>query len=200
MDFLYSYQVFVSSRDGTQVPMFITHKKGLEKFGNNPTLLCGHGGLDINMFPTFSLHKLCFVMGYNGVVASANCRGGGEYGTEWHLAGCRQGLQNTIDDFLSCAEFLFKGNYTSPEQLGIEGQGRGGLLATACALRHPDLFGCVLAESAIFDLLKFHQFSIGAAWTPQYGHPDILEDFSTLYRISPVHNIQVGRHALLIKL
>lgn len=172
--------------------MFITHKKGLEMSGENPTLLCGHGGPGNSMLPAFSLHKLCFIMGFNGVVANANCRGGSEYGTEWHLAGVKQGLQNAIDDLTSCAEFLTTAKYTSPEKLGIEGENHGGLLVAACALYHPDLFGCVLAQSALLDLLRFQNFTIGPAWIPKYGHCANLEDFSTLYRISPVHNIQVG--------
>ncbi|GMH44889.1 hypothetical protein BSKO_12846 [Bryopsis sp. KO-2023] len=184
-------QLFVPSSDGTMVPMFVTHKKGLKLDGKNPTLLYSYGGFNHSLVPYFSPSTLCFMSGYDAVYVSGNIRGGGEYGVEWRDGGAKGNIQNTFDDFIACAENLIKLGYTSPERLAIQGGSHGGMMVAACALQRPDLFGCVLGEVGVMDLTRFHKFTVGSAWTPYYGNPDDPKEFPSLYRASPLHNIQV---------
>ena len=184
-------QVFYTSKDGTRVPMFITHKKGLKLDGNNPTLLYAYGGFDISELPGFSVANLAWLeMG--GVYAVANLRGGGEYGKEWHEAGMKSKKQNVFDDFIAAAEWLIKNKYTSTPRLAITGGSNGGLLVGAVLTERPELFGAALPAVGVMDMLRFPKFTIGAAWMTEYGSPDNPEDFKAIYAYSPLHNIKQG--------
>ncbi|MEP7199272.1 MAG: prolyl oligopeptidase family serine peptidase [Chloroflexota bacterium] len=184
-------QVFATSKDGTRVPMFLVHRRDLAHDGNNPTLLYGYGGFDIPVTPLFAVSRLVWLeMG--GVLASANLRGGGEYGEAWHHGGMLQNKQNVFDDFIACAEHLSAERITSPQRLAIQGRSNGGLLVGAALTQRPDLFGAALPAVGVMDMLRFHKFTIGWAWVSDYGSADDPEQFKTLYAYSPLHNIKPG--------
>ena len=184
-------QIFYRSKDGTRVPMFITHKKGLALDGNNPTLLYGYGGFDISLSPTFSPAYLVW-MEMGGVYAMANLRGGGEYGREWHEAGMKLKKQNVFDDFIAAGEWLIANHYTSSKKLAISGASNGGLLIGACETQRPDLYGACLPSVGVMDMLRFNKFTIGWAWMSDYGSPENTDEFKALHAYSPLHNIHPG--------
>jgi prolyl oligopeptidase len=182
-------QVFYQSKDDTRVPMFITHKKSIKLDGNNPTYLWGYGGFNVSMTPGFSVSLLVW-MEMGGVYAAPNLRGGGEYGEEWHQAGMKDKKQNVFDDFISAGEWLIANKYTKTDKLAIAGGSNGGLLVGACITQRPDLFGAALPAVGVMDMLRFHKFTIGWAWTSEYGSADNSEEFPVLYAYSPLHNIK----------
>ena len=187
-------QVFVTSKDGTQVPMFLTYKKGLQKVGTNPTLLYGYGGFNVTLNPGFSTSRLPFIEN-GGIYAQMNLRGGNEYGEEWHIAGTKLQKQNVFDDCIACAEYLIKNNYTSPKYLALNGGSNGGLLVGAVVNQRPDLFGVAVPQVGVMDMLRYHLFTIGWNWASDYGTSEDDEAmFKALYAYSPLHTIQSGEN------
>ena len=184
-------QVFVESRDGTRVPMFLTHRRGLKLDGTNPVYLYGYGGFNTSVTPNFGVSNLVW-MERGGVYAVANLRGGGEYGEDWHQAGSKLRKQNTFDDFLAAAEWLIESGYTSRERLAIAGFSNGGLLTAASMIQRPDLFGAVVIGVGVLDMLRFPRFTIGWGWVSDYGSPEDPEEFEVLYSYSPYHNLEPG--------
>ena len=185
-------QVFYKSKDGTRVPMFITHKKGIELNGKNPTLLYGYGGFNISLTPGFSVSRLQWIeMG--GIFAMPNLRGGGEYGKDWHKAGTKLKKQNVFDDFIAAAQYLIDNKYTSSKNLAIKGRSNGGLLVGACITQRPELFGAALPGVGVMDMLRFQEFTAGRYWVDDYGSSKAnAEEFAALLAYSPYHNLKDG--------
>jgi prolyl oligopeptidase len=184
-------QVFVASKDGTKVPMFITSRKGLRLDGTNPTLLYGYSGFAVPETPYFSIPRAVW-MEMGGVYAVANMRGGSEYGEEWHQAGTKLNKQNVFDDFTACARWLIDQKYTSTPKLAITGASNGGLLVGAEMTQHPELFGAAIPQVGVMDMLRFQKFTIGWGWADEYGSSDDEKYFKTLYAYSPYHNLKPG--------
>jgi prolyl oligopeptidase len=183
-------QVFAPSSDGTQVPMFLTRRRDVHADGNQKVLLYGYGGFNIPMTPSFGVTFATW-LDRGGVLAVANLRGGGEYGKAWHDAGRLSHKQNVFDDFCACARWLAR-SWSRPQQIGISGGSNGGLLVGACITQQPHLFGAAVADVGVFDMLRFQKFTIGWAWTSDYGDPDDPEQYPWLRAYSPLHNVRAG--------
>ena len=182
-------QVFYSSKDGTQVPMFITRKKTTKLDGSNATLLYAYGGFSVSLTPSFSVSRVAWLeMG--GILAVANLRGGGEYGEEWHKAGTKFKKQNVFDDFIAAAEWLIANKYTSQKKLAIQGGSNGGLLVGACMTQRPDLYAACLPAVGVMDMLRFHKFTAGRFWVDDFGSADNADEFKALLAYSPYHNLK----------
>jgi prolyl oligopeptidase len=185
-------QVFYQSKDGTRVPMFLTYKRDLQKDGQNPVLLYGYGGYHISITPSFSATNLLWLEN-GGIYAVANIRGGGEYGLTWHEAGMKEKKQNVFDDFIAAAEFLIAEKYTNPSKLSIMGASNGGLLVAACMIQRPELFGAIICNVPVLDMLRFQKFTVGRFWVSEFGDPEATEEeFNVLFSYSPLHNISDG--------
>ena len=184
-------RVFAASKDGTRVPVFITHRRDLKKDGANPTMLYGYGGFDISEVPRFRPDVIAFLE-HGGVYATANMRGGGEYGEAWHEAGMLERKQNVFDDFIAAAEYLVRERYASPQTLGIMGGSNGGLLVGVAMEQRPDLFAVALPAVGVMDMLRYHKFTGGSAWATEYGSSDEPTAFQYLSKYSPLHNVRPG--------
>ncbi|HEY0790842.1 MAG TPA: prolyl oligopeptidase family serine peptidase, partial [Chthoniobacterales bacterium] len=184
-------QLFYHSKDGTRVPMFVVHRKGLELDGNNPVYLTAYGGFNVPLTPKFSPAWLAWVE-KGGVFAMPNLRGGGEYGREWHLAGTKERKQNVFDDFFAAAENLAAKRFTSPRRIAVRGASNGGLLIGAALTQRPDLFGAAVPQVGVMDMLRYHKFTIGWAWEPDYGLSEQPDAFAYLFKYSPLQNIKPG--------
>ncbi len=185
-------QIFYTSKDGTKVPMFIVHKKGLKLDGNNKTLLYGYGGFNISLLPRYSVSRMVWVEQGN-VLAIASLRGGGEYGQQWHKAGTKLDKQNVFDDFIAAGEYLVESGYTTPDKMGIQGGSNGGLLVGATLTQRPDLFSAALPAVGVLDMLRYHTPSANArAWSSDYGLSENKDEFEALYAYSPLHNTKPG--------
>ena len=184
-------QVWYPSKDGTKVPMFVVHKKGLALDGRRPTVLYGYGGFNVNMTPSFSASRL-YWLEQGGVYALANLRGGGEFGEAWHQAGMLDRKQNVFDDFIAAAEWMVKSGYTSRDRLAVQGGSNGGLLVGAVLTQRPDLFGAAVCQVPVADMLRYHLFTVGRFWIPEYGSADDPKQFGFLYMYSPYHNVKEG--------
>ena len=184
-------QIFFESKDGTRVPMFVSHKKGLKLNGKNPCYLYGYGGFQINLTPSFSTTAVMF-MEQGGVWCVVNLRGGSEYGEEWHKGGMLENKQNVFDDFIAAAEYLIDKGYTSSKKLAIAGGSNGGLLVGACMTQRPDLYAVALPAVGVLDMLRYHRFTIGHGWVVEYGSSDNKEQFEYLLKYSPLHNLCKG--------
>ncbi len=184
-------QVFFSSKDGTRIPLFLVHKPGLERDGNNPTILYGYGGFNLPVTPVFNVLYLEW-MEMGGLVAVANLRGGSEYGKAWHEAGMKLHKQNVFDDFIAAAEWLIANHYTRTPRLAILGRSNGGLLVGACLTQRPDLYGACIPVVGVLDMLRFHKWTIGWAWVSDYGSVEKADEFQALLAYSPYHNVRPG--------
>lgn len=184
-------QVVYSSNDGTAIPMFVVHRKDIQLNGQNPTYLYGYGGFNVNLTPAFSASRLVLLEN-GGVFAMPNLRGGGEFGEKWHQAGMLFNKQQVFDDFIAAAEFLIQKKYTSPERLGIAGGSNGGLLVGACMTQRPDLFAVAFPAVGVLDMLRYHLFTVGKGWIPEYGSSDDPAHFKNLLAYSPLHNLKEG--------
>jgi prolyl oligopeptidase len=184
-------QVFYASKDGTQVPMFIVSRRGLQRNGKNPTLLNGYGGFDLSVTPDF--HSSVFAwLEHGGIFAVANLRGGGEYGESWHEAGMLDRKQNVFDDFIAAGEYLIHERYTDKQHLAIIGTSNGGLVVAAAMTQRPDLFRAVVCEAPLTDMLRYQNFEIGKLWIPEFGSSADAKQFEYLYRYSPYHHVRQG--------
>ena len=185
-------QVWYPSKDGTRIPMFVMYKKGLQRNGTNPTILTGYGGFTSSMLPSFSTQAIAWAE-RGGIYAVANLRGGGEFGEEWHRAGMRENKQATFDDFIAAAEYLIRERYTSSDHLGITGGSNGGLLVMAVATQRPELVEAIICEYPLIDMLRYDKFLVGGYWTPEYGDPDVAEEFGWLRAYSPYQLVKKGQ-------
>jgi prolyl oligopeptidase len=184
-------QIWYPSKDGTQVPMFIFHKKGIALDGRNPTLLTGYGGFNVSLTPTFTGDRFLWLDG-GGIFAVANLRGGSELGEEWHRAGMLERKQNVFDDFIAAAECLMAKGYTDREHLAIRGGSNGGLLMGAALTQRPDLFRAVVCQVPLLDMLRYQNFQIAKLWIPEYGTAQDATQFEWLYAYSPYHHVKPG--------
>ncbi|MFK7933464.1 MAG: prolyl oligopeptidase family protein, partial [Saprospiraceae bacterium] len=185
-------QVMYKSKDGTEVSMFVVHKKGLKMDGKRPTYLYGYGGFNVSLSPSFSTSRL-ILLENDGVFAMANLRGGGEYGEEWHEAGMLLKKQNVFDDFIAAADYLIENKYTSSDKLAIAGGSNGGLLVGAAMTQQPDKFAVAFPAVGVMDMLRYHKFTVGKGWIPEYGSAEADEvNFKNLYAYSPLHNLKAG--------
>ncbi|HEU4886571.1 MAG TPA: prolyl oligopeptidase family serine peptidase, partial [Thermoanaerobaculia bacterium] len=185
-------QVWYPSKDGTRIPMFVMYRKSLQRNGTNPTILTGYGGFTASMLPSFSERAVAWAE-RGGVYAVANLRGGGEFGEAWHRAGMRESKQATFDDFIAAAEFLIRERYTSSDHIGITGGSNGGLLVMAVATQRPELVEAVICEYPLIDMLRYDKFLVGGFWTPEYGDPDVAEEFGWLRAYSPYQLVKPGQ-------